>query len=329
MLIGGAIVGVLLFLTVGTIALVLLIGPGGSNGGRGSGGGGSAEPPETFREKYVSGDGPDKVAVLPVVGTISTTTTPTSAAATPETLSDQLRQAEEDERVKAVVLEVDSPGGGVVPTDEMYRSIQEFKETTGLPVVISMGQTAASGGYYIATAADRIVANENTLTGSLGVIFSYLNFAEAAAEYGIEEEVIKSGPFKDIGSSTREPTEEELEILQSYVDESYDGFVEVIVEGRGLPEEEVRDLADGRVYSGLQAESLGLVDELGDLERAAEVSTKLAGLDDATVVRYQRRAPGITELLQTRLAPPEPEALQVLEAAGLSPTPELQYVYRP
>jgi len=330
-LIGGAIVGVLLFLTVGTIALVLLIGPGGSNSGRGSGGGGSAVPPETFREKYVSGDGPDKVAVLPVVGTISTAgpTSVGSAAATPETLRDQLRQAEEDGRVKAVVLEVDSPGGGVVPTDEMYRSIQEFKETTGLPVVISMSQTAASGGYYIATAADRIVANESTLTGSLGVIFSYLNFAEAAAEYGIEEEVIKSGPFKDIGSSTREPTEEELEILQSYVDESYDGFVEVIVEGRGLPEEEVRELADGRVYSGLQAESLGLVDELGDLERAAEVSAELAGLDDATVVRYQRRAPGITELLQTRLAPPEPEALQVLEAAGLNPTPELQYVYRP
>ena len=327
MLIGGAIVGVLLFLTVGTIALVLLIGPGGSN--RGSGGADNAAPPETFREKYVSGDGPDKVAVLPVVGTISTTTTPTSAAATPETLRDQLRQAEEDESVKAVVLEVDSPGGGVVPTDEMHRSIQEFKETTSLPVVISMGQTAASGGYYIATAADRIVANESTLTGSLGVIFSYLNFAEAAAEYGIEQEVVKSGPFKDIGSSTREPTEEELEILQSYVDESYDGFVEVIVEGRDLPEDEVREIADGRVYSGLQAESLGLVDEIGDLERAAQVSTELAGLDDATVVRYQRRAPGLTELLQNRLAPSQPEALQVLEAAGLSPTPELLYVYRP
>ncbi len=326
MLIGGAIVGVLLFLTVGMIALVLLIGPGGSD--RGSGGG-SAAPPETFREKYVSGAGPDKVAVLPVVGTISTTTTPTSAAATPETLRDQLRQAEEDESVKAVVLEVDSPGGGVVPTDEMHRSIQEFKETTGLPVVISMGQTAASGGYYIATAADRIVANESTLTGSLGVIFSYLNFAEAADEYGIEQEVVKSGPFKDIGSSTREPTEEELEILQSYVDESYDGFVEVIVEGRGLPEDEVRELADGRVYSGLQAESLGLVDEIGGLERAAEVSTELAGLDDATVVRYQKRAPGIAELLQTRLAPSQSEALQVLEAAGLSPTPELLYVYQP
>ncbi|MDQ3639189.1 MAG: hypothetical protein M3426_14585 [Actinomycetota bacterium] len=146
LLIGGAIVGVLLFLTVGTIALVLLVAPGDSNRGRGSGG--SAAPPETFREKYVSGDGPDKVAVLPVVGAISTAgPTPVgSATATPETLRDQLRQAEEDERVKAVVLEVDSPGGGVVPTDEMHRSIQEFKETTDLPVVLLMGQTAASGG---------------------------------------------------------------------------------------------------------------------------------------------------------------------------------------
>ncbi len=141
--------------------------------------------------------------------------------------------------------------------------------------------------------------------------------------------MVKSGPFKDIGSPTREPTEEELEILQAYVDEGYDQFVQVIVEGRGLPEEEVRELADGRVYSGQQAEALGLVDELGDLERAAEASRELTGLEDATVVRYQQRAPGIAELLQARLTPPEPEAVQVLETAGLNLTPELQYLYRP
>lgn len=328
-LIGGAIVGALLLLTAGAIALVLLTGAGGTGGGRAGGG---AAPPETFKEKYVSGEGSDKVAVLPVVGTIGTDAASPlggAQAATPESFRDQLHQAEEDQRVKAVVLEVDSPGGGVVPTDQMYESIRQFKEGTGKPVVVSMGQTAASGGYYISTAADRIVANQNTLTGSLGVIFSYLNFEEAAAEYGIEQEVVKSGPFKDIGSPTREPTEEELEILQSYVDEGYDRFVEVIAEGRSLPEEEVRNLADGRVYSGLQAESLGLVDELGDLERAAEISGELAGVEEATVVRYQRRSPGIGDLLQSRLAPSEPEALQVLKAAGLSPTPELQYLYRP
>jgi protease-4 len=328
LVIGGAIAGVLLFFTVGAVALVLLVGPGESGS---SGGGGNAQPPETFRERYVSGEGSDKIAVLPVAGTIASEAPGALGAATasPETLRNQLRQATEDRKVRAVVLEVDSPGGGVVPTDQMHESIQDFKVETGKPVVVSMGQTAASGGYYISTAADRIFANANTLTGSLGVIFEYLNFTEAAEEYGIQQEVVKSGPFKDIGSPTREPTEEELEILQAYVDEGYDQFVQVIVEGRGLPEQIVRELADGRVYSGQQAETLGLVDELGDLERAAEASRELAGVERATVVRYQRRSPGIVELLQARLAQPEPEAVQVLETAGLDLNPELQYLYRP
>jgi protease IV len=331
LLIWGAIAFVLLFLTVGTIALVLIAGTGGSGGIRG--GGGSVAPPETFREEYVSGSGSDKIAVLPISGTIgpqeSDPSPLTASAATPETLRDQLLQAKEDESVKAVILEIDSPGGGSVATDQMHESVQDFKEETGKPVVVSMGTTAASGGYYISTAADRIVANEGTLTGSLGVIFEYLNFTEAAEEYGIQQEVVKSGPFKDIGSSTREPTEEELEILQTYVDEAYDQFVQVIVEGRGLPDEEVRKLADGRVYSGLQAQSLGLVDELGNLERATEISRELTGLEEATVIRYKRQALGIGALLQSRLAPSEPEALQVLKATGLNPTPELQYLYRP
>jgi protease IV len=259
-LIGGAIALGLLFLMVGMIALVLIAGYGGQ-------GGGSAAAPETFREEYVSGQGADKIAVLPVIGTIGSQQPPTlgTPAATPTTLRNQLRQAAKDGRVKAIVLEIDSPGGSVVASDQMYESIREFKETTSKPVVVSMSETAASGGYYIATAADEIVANESTLTGSLGVIFSYLNFAEAADKLGLKEEVVKSGKFKDIGSPTREPTKEELEILQSLIDESYDGFVEVIVEGRGLPEDQVRELADGSVYSGLQAKSLGLVDELGNI----------------------------------------------------------------
>lgn len=319
----------LLFLTLGTIALVLIAGPGGGRGG------GERAAPVTFEEKYVSGEGADKIAVLPVSGLIGpqeSETIPLSpSGVTPESVRDQLRQAAEDDDVKAVILEVNSPGGGVVPTDRIHENIRDFKETTGKPVVVSMDTTAASGGYYIATAADRIVANANTLTGSLGVIFSYLNFQEAADKLGIEEEVVKSGKFKDIASPTRQPTEEELQILQNYVDEGYDRFVQVIVEGRGLSEDRVRELADGRVYSGQQAQSLGLVDELGDLDRAAEISRDLAGLDKATMVRYQRRSPGLVGLLQNRLASPEPEAesLKVLKTAGLSPTPELQYLYRP
>jgi protease IV len=334
-LIGGAIAFVLLFLTVGMISLVLIAAPGGTDGRPRGGGGGKAAPPVSFQERYISGEGADKIAVLPITGLIAPQQSEpnplvSQAAASPETLRDQLRQATEDESVEAVILEIESPGGGVVPTDQMYRSIQDFKEETQKPVVVSMGSTAASGGYYIATAADSIVANESTLTGSLGVIFEYLNLAEAAEEYGIEQEVIKSGPYKDIGSSTREPSEEELEILQAYVDESYDQFVRVIVEGRDLPEGEVREIADGRVYSGLQAEALDLVDELGGLDRAAEIAGELAGLEEeATVVRYQRRASGLGELLRSRLAPSESEALKVLKEAGLYPSPELRYLYRP
>ena len=322
-MIGGAIVLGLLFLTVGAIVLVLVASPDGGRGGR-------AKAPETFEEKYVSGRGADKIAVLPVVGTIGSEETAPLAmpAATPETLRDQLRQAAKDERVKAIILEINSPGGGVVASNQIHESIKDFKETTKKPVVVSMDQTAASGGYYISTAADKIVANENTLTGSLGVIFSYLNIEDAADKLGLEEEVIKSGKYKDIGSAFREPTEKEIEILQTLIDESYDDFVEVIVEGRDLPEDQVRELADGRVYSGLQAESLGLVDELGDLEKAAELSRDLAGVEEATVVRY-KRVPGLAELLRARLAPSEPEALKTLKAVGVSPTPELQYLYRP
>ena len=324
LLIGGAITLLLLLLTVGTIALVLLAGPGGREGR------GNTAAPQNFEEEYVSGEGPDRIAVLPVAGQISSAqgSSVGSQTATPQTLRDQLTQAAEDDRVRAVIVEVNSPGGGVVASQQMHKSILDFRDETGKPVIVSMSETAASGGYYLATAADRIVANETTLTGSLGVIFSYLNLTEAAEEYGVEQEVVKSGPYKDIGSPTREPTEEELEILQNLVNESYDQFVGVIVEGRNLPEDEVRGIADGRVYSGLQAESLGLVDDLGDLDRAAEIAGNLAGAGRTTVVRYERE-PGFAELLRNRLEPSEPQALEALEGVGVNLTPELQYLYRP
>lgn len=326
LLIGGAIAAALLFLTIGTVLLVVLLGPGGPGGGVGS-----AQSPQTFQEEYVSGEGPEKVAVVPVEGAIGSEESAGALAtpsATPQSLRDALRQAAEDESVRAVILEVDSPGGGVTASAQMHDEIREFKESSGKPVVVSMDTVAASGGYYIATAADSIVANESTITGSLGVIISFLNYEEAEKKLGLEEVVFKSGELKDIGSPSREITPEEREVVQELVDEQYDGFVDVIVEGRDLPEERVRELADGRIYSGLQAEGLGLVDELGDLETAAGVTEQLAGLDESTVVRYTQEA-GLAELLQARLAPQKPEALKVLEEAGLSPSPELQYLYRP
>ena len=319
-----AAVVVLALLTLGTWLIVVLVGPAS----------GSVEAGSTFwEEEHVSGEGEDKIAVLPVSGVISSAPSAGGLlsggpSATPEALRSQLEQAAEDERVRAVVLEVDSPGGSVVASDEMHGAIRDFKQESGKPVVVCMKETAASGGYWISTAADEVVANPATLTGSIGVILPLTNMEEAEKKLGIRTEVIKSGEFKDIGSSSRQITPEERKIFQALIDENYDQFVRVISEGRNMPEGKVRRIADGRIYTGLQAESLGLVDGLGDLDEAAEVSQRLAKIDGAEVVRYGKM-PGLFESLQARLAPGEPEALKVLEAVGLDPNPEVQALYRP
>ena len=319
-MVGGLVALGLLVLSVGLVVAILAVGAAGP---------GASAP--SYDEEYVSGEGPEKVAVVPVVGTIASadSTVPgTQPPVTPEGLADALRQAAEDQSVAAVVLEVNSPGGGVTASDEMHQSILDFKKSSGKPVVVSMGDTAASGGYYVSTAADKIVANKTTLTGSLGVIFLLTNISELADKYGVKQEVVKSGKFKDMGSSFRELTPEEREILQSIVNESYDEFVEVIVKGRGLPEERVREIADGRVYSGEQARELGLVDSFGDLDEAAEISEDLAGVDEATVVRYVQPE-SFTDALLASFAPQKPEALQIAEEAGLTLEPKPYYLYLP
>jgi protease IV len=291
----------------------------------------SPSAPVVYEEEYVSGDGEDKIAVLPIEGEIASADESlggTQPMVTPEGLTDALRQAGEDPSVAAVVLEINSPGGGVTASDEMHQSILDFRKNTGKPVVVSMEDTAASGGYYISTAADRIVANETTLTGSLGVIFQLNNFAEAADKYGIKQVVIKSGKYKDIGNAFREMKPEEREIFQSLVDESYSEFVDVISEGRGIPEDRVREIADGRVYSGSQAKELGLVDSFGGLDEASAIAGKLAGASDIIVVRYVQE-PTLVETLMARFAPQEPQAEQIMDAAGLNLEPKPYYLYRP
>ena len=320
--VGGIAVLLVLILSAGVIAaLVVLTANSGTAGAA----------PVSYEEEYVSGEGTNKIAVVPVEGTIASadsTVGGVQSTVTPEGLEAALDQAADDEAIKGIVLEVNSPGGGVTASDQMHQSIVDFKEATGKPVIVSMGDTAASGGYYISAAADEIVANETTLTGSLGVIITLTNFSEAADKYGIKQEVIKSGKFKDIGSSFREMTPEEREIFQSIVNESYSEFVSVIVQGRGLPEERVREIADGRIYSGEQAKVLGLVDEFGDLETAAGDARESAGIGEATVVRYVLPET-FSDMLLARLEPREPEAVQIMKVAGLYPTPQLQYLYRP
>jgi protease-4 len=305
---------------VGVVVLVLAVGASGPGA-----------PVAVYQEEYVSGEGPEKVAVVPVVGTIASADNSvpgTQPPVTPEGLADALRQAEEDPAVRAVVLEVNSPGGGATASDEMHQSILDFRESSGKPVVVSMQDTAASGGYYISTAADRIVANETTLTGSLGVIFQLNNFTELAQKYGYQREIIKSGEFKDIANSFRELSPEDREILQSVVNESYDEFVSVIVEGRDLPEERVREIADGRIYTGRQARELDLVDSFGGVDEAAEISQDLARVDEATVVRYVQPET-FTDALLAGFAPEEPEALQIAEEAGMTLEPKPYYLYLP
>ena len=310
----------LVVLTVGAVVLVLAVGASGPDASV-----------AVYQEEYVSGEGPEKVAVVPVVGTIASADNSvpgTQPPVTPEGLADALRQAEEDPAVRAVVLEVNSPGGGVTASDEMHQSILDFRESSGKPVVVSMQDVAASGGYYISTAADRIVANETTLTGSLGVIFQLNNFTELAEKYGYQREIIKSGEFKDVTSSFRELSPEDREILQSIVNESYGEFVSVIVEGRDLSEERVREIADGRVYSGQQAREIGLVDSFGGVDEAAEISQDLAGIDEATVVRYVQPET-FTDALLAGLAPEKPDALQIAEEAGMTLEPKPYYLYLP
>lgn len=322
-----AVVVVLFLLVAGIVALALAV----ASAGGGSESGAAAPYGYTWEEQYVTGGGQSEVAIIPVEGTIAGAESQGltgAVSASPEALTSQLDKAAEDGDVEAVILSVNSPGGSVVASDEMHDEIVDFKRRTGKPVVVSMEEVAASGGYYISAPADRIVANEGTFTGSIGVIFSFLDLTRASEKYGIDQIAITSGEFKDIGSSFEELESDEREILQSLVDDSYDQFVEVIVQGRGIPEDRVREIGDGRIYTGSQAEEIGLVDELGNLDDAISSAEELANVSDARVVRYTE-PPGFFEGLQARIAPEEPEAMQALEAAGMGEMPKLQYLYRP
>lgn len=174
----------------------------------------------------------------------------------------KLDTIKDDNSIKGVHLYVNSPGGGVYESAEIHDKLLEIKEA-GKTIYVSMGNLAASGGYYVSTPADRIFAANDTFTGSLGVIMESINYQELANEYGVKFNTIKSGEFKDIMSPTKEMTEADREILQTLVDDSYQQFIDVIVQGRDMSEDRVRELADGRIYSGKQAVENGLVDEIG------------------------------------------------------------------
>lgn len=201
---------------------------------------------------------------------------------------EKLEAAACDKHVKAVVVRINSPGGAVTASDIMYQDLKNFRAHTGKPVVACMMDVAASGGYYLAMASDLVIAHPTTVTGSIGVIMSLYNAHGLFEKIGLQSNPVKSGPNKDIGNPGRPMSPEERAILQNVVDRFYGQFVHVVAEGRQMPEDQVKPLADGRVYTGIEAKEVGLVDQVGHLEDAIAAAKQLACVCDAKVILYGR-----------------------------------------
>ncbi|MFI5360324.1 MAG: signal peptide peptidase SppA [Elusimicrobiota bacterium] len=220
-----------------------------------------------------------------------------------EQVARRIESLAETKGVKSIVLDINSPGGSVGAVQEIYsRILRVKKEHPGLKFVALFGDVAASGGYYIASACDKIVAHPGTLTGSIGVIFEFSNLQGLFSKIGYKMEPIKSGKHKDIGSPGREMTVEERKILQDLIDDAYGQFVQAVADGRKMPVETVKPLADGRIYSGNQALHNGLVDELGDSHDALMLAARMGGISDTKprVRRDGEKFSDLFEMLETR-----------------------------
>ena len=205
---------------------------------------------------------------------------------------EELRRVEADGRIRALVLRVDSPGGGVGATQEMLDALQRYRRRTAHPVVASLGATAASGGYYLACAAPKIMAEPGTITGSIGVMMTFTDASELMKKLGVRTEVIKTGARKDVGAWWRPMTDDDRVMLESVVGDAYAQFTSTVAESRAMAIDSVRSLADGRILTGRQALAAGLVDTLGFEPDAVHLAARLAGLDPETpVASHERREP--------------------------------------
>lgn len=226
----------------------------------------------------------------------------------------ELQEHQDNPSVRAMVLRINSPGGVVGPTQEIYAAVKRFRKA-GKPVVASLGSVAASGGYYVATAADRIYANPGTLTGSIGVVMQMANVEGLLKKVGVEYVVVKSGRYKDIGNFARAMSPEERKILQALLDDVYNQFVDAVAQGRELDRQAVLGFADGRVVSGQAAKEIGMVDALGGLEDAIEGAAQLAGLPKRPKLILPRRRFSLWSLLLNQMGwmgrPPLPAHLSL------------------
>jgi protease-4 len=231
---------------------------------------------------------------------------------------EELKDYMTNQSVKAIILRVDSPGGAVAPSQEIYEEVR--KAAAKKKVVVSMGSVAASGGYYISAPASRIVANPGTLTGSIGVIMEIPNLEGLLNKVGVKTEVIKSGEHKDMASVFRGIGKEERAILQDVLDDVHEQFIDAVAEGRKMVPEKVRKIADGRVFTGRQAVKAGLVDELGNLEDAIKTAAKLAGISGEPGVIDKKEKTSITDLLRGKLP---------RELTDLVPSVKIKYLFAP
>lgn len=235
----------------------------------------------------------ENVGIIEIIGTISES----------KNIIDNLKAFRENDAIKAIVLRIDSPGGAVGPSQEIYQEVRKTTEVKS--VIVSMGALAASGGYYIAAGANGIVANPGTITGSIGVIMGFTNFQQLLEKIGLVPVVIKSGEFKDIGSPAREMTPAEQQLLQNVIDDIHQQFITAISDGRKMEIARIEPIADGRLITGKAALSLGLVDRLGNLEDAVEWAGSLGGIEGeiSTVYPEKEKLPLLRYLLSSALNP--------------------------
>lgn len=250
----------------------------------------------------------DKIALLTIEGPITSS----------YDITQDLREYADNPSVKAIVLRVDSPGGAVAPSQEIYEEVK--KATLKKKVVVSMGSLAASGGYYISAPATRILANPGSITGSIGVIMELPNFKGLMEKIGVKTEVIKAGAHKDLASVFRELGPEERAILQGVMDNVHEQFIKAVAEGRKLPVEKVREIADGRIFSGEQAITAGLVDQIGDLNDAIDIAKRLAGIKGEPSIIKKKKKGGVLDLLKGKISINLPEA---------TPSISFKYIYSP
>lgn len=224
--------------------------------------------------------GTEKIALVKVEGMLITA----------DSIVDEINNYAQDSSVRAILIRIDSPGGGVVASQEIYNAVLNARKKK--KVVISMGSVAASGGYYIAAAGDLIVANPGTLTGSIGVKMEFANLEKLLEKIGVRGMVVKAGEYKDMGSPFREMTDYEKKLLQWVIDDVHSQFIEAVAKGRNLPDADVKAIADGRIFTGRQALQLKLVDQLGDLEDSILAAAELAGIKGKPrVVKKEKKAP--------------------------------------